>query len=661
MTDVKLENVQFDEKDIKYLRLLSEKFPNIDFVSTEIINLKAILNLPKGTEHFLSDLHGEYESFQHVLKNASGVIKRKIERLFKTSLTAKERQDLAILIYYPREKLELLIADISDLNEWYEVILYRLIKLARDTASKYTRSKVRNAFPKEFAYIIEELLNEYGADKALYYEEIVKTIINTGRAKAFIIAISNLIKRLVIDKLHIIGDIFDRGPGAHIIMDTLQKYHAVDIQWGNHDILWMGAAAGSEACIANVIRVSLRYANLKSLEEGYGINLRPLATLATEIYGKGKCKNFVPKRSSDEKFSEKEKQLMAQMHKAISVIQFKVEGELIKSRPKFDMDDRLLLDKVDYDRGTVKINGKEYPLNDTFFPTIDKNNPYKLTDEEKDVMCKLKSSFLKSEKLQSHIKFLFSHGTLYLKQNSNLLFHGCILLNNDASFKKLFINGKEYSGKSLMDKFDQVARQGYFAKDKKRKKYGMDIMWYLWEGADSPLFGKTKQATFERYFIDDKETHKEEKNPYYKYREDEKVCNAILYEFGLNPDNSHIINGHVPVKAKKGESPVKANGKLIVIDGGLSKAYQKVTGIAGYTLIYDSYGMQLVAHQPFESAEASIKSGLEIVSTDVHRKASESRLLVKDTDTGKSLMYQIENLENLLKAYRYGLIKQDRK
>ncbi len=661
MKDVKLENLQFNENDIKYLKLLSYNYPNLDSATTEIIKLKAILNLPKGTEHFLSDIHGASEAFQHVLKNASGVIKRKIERLFKTTLTKKERQDLAILIYYPKEKLELILPTLSDIDEWYEVTLYRLIRLAKDVASKYTRLKVRESFPKELAYIIDELLNEQDYDKKLYYEKIIQTIVKMGNAKKYIVALSDIIKKLVIDKLHILGDIFDRGPGAHIIMDTLINYHSVDIQWGNHDILWMGAAAGSEACIANVIRISLRYANLKTLEEGYGINLRPLATFASEIYKKGTCKNFIPKFTEDEKFSEKEKDLMARMHKAISIIQFKVEGQLIKSRPKFDMDDRLLLDKINYENGTIVIDGKTYKLNDTFFPTVNPNDPYSLTNEEQEVIDKLKSSFIKSEKLQKHIKFLFSKGTLYLAVNNNLLFHGCILLNDDSSFKKLQIQGKEYTGKALMDKFDQIARQGYFAKDKERKKYGMDIMWYLWEGADSPLFGKTKQATFERYFIDDKETHKEEKNPYYKYRDDENTCKKILKEFGLNPENSHIINGHVPVKAKKGESPVKANGKLIVIDGGFSKAYQKVTGIAGYTLIFDSYGMQLVAHQPFESAEKSIREGLEIDSKDVHRKKTQNRLLVKDTDTGKILQYQINDLENLVKAYRLGIIKQDRK
>ncbi len=658
MDNVKLENSTFDEKDIKYLQLLSDKFPNEQAVSTEIINLNAILNLPKGTEHFLSDIHGEYAAFDHVLKNGSGAIKRKIERLFKTTLTKKERQELAILIYYPKEKMEQLTLTNSELIEWYEVTLYRLVKLARDTASIYTRSKVRKAFPKNYAYILDELLNEYGEEKQLYYENIIKTIIDIGKAKDFIIALSDLIKHLIIDKLHIIGDIYDRGSGAHKIMDTLVSYHSVDIQWGNHDILWMGAAAGSEACIANLVRISLRYANLRTLEEGYGINLRPLATFAAEVYKNGECKKFIPKFSSEEVFSEKEKALMAKMHKAIAIIQFKVEGQLIKSRPKFEMNDRLLLDKINLENGTVKINDKTYKLNDTFFPTLDPKNPFELTLEEKEVITKLKSSFIKSEKLQNHIKFLFSNGTLYLIHNSNLLFHGCILLNNDGSFKTLTINGKEYKGKSLMDKFDQIARQGYFAKDPKRKKYGMDIMWYLWEGADSPLFGKTKQATFERYFIDDKETHKEEKNPYYKYRENEKIIDMILEEFGLDTESSHIINGHVPVKAKKGESPVKANGKLIVIDGGFSKAYQKVTGIAGYTLIYDSYGIKLVAHQPFESAEKSIRSGLEIISEDVHKKESKEQILVKDTDNGKNLSAQIENLKNLLKAYRLGLIKQ---
>lgn len=665
--------IEFTEERLYFLELLAEKFANENAACTEIINLKAILNLPKGTEHFLSDLHGEYEAFQHVLKNASGVIKRKIERLFKTEMTQKERRDLATLIYYPQQKLDMIKEDIGNssageiepvkldtgnMKEWYEVNLYRLIRLCQDTASKYTRSKVRKSLPEEFAYIIDELLNEHGPDKMLYYEQIIKTIIDIDRADAFITALCTLVKRFVIDRLHIIGDIYDRGPGAHIIMDTLLKYHNVDIQWGNHDILWMGAAAGSEACIANVIRVALRYNTLSTIEDGYGINLRPLASMAAGIYKTDDCSLFQLKQNLDENLTAKEKKLFAKMHKAIAIIQFKLEGLLIQSRPKFSMNDRLLLDKIDLEKGVITIDGKVYKLKDKNFPTLDPKNPYQLSREELEVIKKLKFSFLKSEKLQHHVRFLFSNGSLYLKCNSNLLYHGCILMNSDKSLRTLSINDEEFCGKNLMDKFDRVVRKGYFDKDDSQRNYGRDIMWYLWSGADSPLFGKTKMATFERYFIAEKETHKEEKNPYYSLREDEDICRMILREFSLDPDTSHIINGHVPVKAVKGEQPVKAGSKLIVIDGGLSKAYQSVTGIAGYTLIYDSFGMQLISHEAFESAEKAIQTGLEIDSTDVHREQTQKRLRVVDTDNGVVINKQIEDLQELLSAYRQGLINQ---
>lgn len=650
---------EFNEEKWKFLELLADKFPNENAACTEIINLKAILNLPKGTEHFLSDLHGEYEAFQHVLKNGSGVIKRKIERLFRTEMTQKERRELATLIYYPQRKLDMVQADVEDMKEWYEVNLYRLVRLCQDTASKYTRSKVRKSLPAEFAYIIDELLNERATDKMLYYEQIIKTIIDIDRADAFIIALCTLVKRFVIDRLHIIGDIYDRGPGAHIIMDTLMKYHNVDIQWGNHDILWMGAAAGSEACIANVIRVSLRYNNLNTIEDGYGINLRPLASMAAEIYKNDDCEIFFSKHNLAEDLSDREKNLLAKMHKAIAIIQFKLEGLLIQSRPKFNMDDRLLLDKIDFNTGKITILNKAYKLKDSNFPTVDPGNPYKLSREELEVIKKLRASFRESEKLQQHTRFIFSQGSLYLACNSNLLYHGCILMNSNKTLRTLTINEKEYCGRNLMDKFDRVVRQGYFDKSEKNKSYGKDIMWYLWSGADSPLFGKTKMATFERYFISAKETHKEEKNPYYSFREDEESCRMILSEFGLDPDNSHIINGHVPVQAAKGEEPVKAGGRLIVIDGGLSKAYQKVTGIAGYTLIYDSFGMQLVSHEAFESAEKAVRTGLEINSTDVLREKTQNRLRVIDTDYGKVINKQIEDLQELLLAYRQGLINQD--
>ena len=653
MKDKTLER-EISKERLEYLHLLTEKFPNENAVSSEIINLKAILNLPKGTEHFLSDLHGEHEAFEHILKNASGVIKRKIERLFRQELTQQERRKLAILIYYPNRVLE---QKTGDLYDWYEVNLYRLIRLCQDSATKYTRSKVRKALPEEFAYIIDELLNEHGPDKMLYYEHIIKNIIELDRAKAFIIAICDLIKRFVINRLHIIGDIYDRGTGAVQIMDDLKQYHSVDVQWGNHDILWMGAASGSAACIANVLRISLRYNNLETIEEGYGINLRPLSSFAAETYANDDCKIFYPKNHAEIE-NVNELKLLAKMHKAISLIQFKLEGKIILNRPKFGMNDRLLLNKINPEKTHINISGKEHPLLDNYFPTLDISDAFKLSPTENDVVEKLINSFHKSEKLQKHISFLFTHGSLYLTYNSNLLFHGCIILNDAGGLQELTINNNKYSGKKLMDKFDLLARQGYVSSDQKRRDYGKDIMWYLWCGAKSPLFGKTKMASFERYFIADKSTHTEEKNKYYSLRENKETCSMILEEFGLDPQKSHIINGHVPVKVKKGESPIKADNKLIVIDGGLAKAYQSVTGIAGYTLIYDSYGIQLVAHNPFESAEKSIQTDSEIVSTNVHRENTQQRLRVCDTDNGIEINRKISALKDLLHAYRKGLIKQ---
>ncbi|MFL0246598.1 fructose-1,6-bisphosphatase [Candidatus Clostridium stratigraminis] len=653
------------ETDIKYLQLLSKQYPTIAEACTEIINLQAILNLPKGTEHFLTDIHGEYEPFIHVLKNASGVIKRKINDIFGNSLRQSDIKSLATLIYYPEQKLELMLKDEKNIDDWYKITLYRLIEICRHVSSKYTRSKVRKALPKDFSYIIEELLHELPdiIDKEEYYSEIIKTIIRIGRADEFIVALSKLIQRLVVDRLHIVGDIFDRGPGADIIMDTLMDYHSVDIQWGNHDILWMGAAAGSDTCIATVLRICARYANLDTIEDGYGINLLPLATFAIEFYKNDDCKNFMPKIESSKVYSEKDLKLIAQMHKAITIIQFKLEGEIINRRPYFGMKDRLLLNKINYSEGTIDINGKIYKLNDMNFPTIDIKDPYKLAPEERELIWKLRSSFLNSEKLQKHISFLFAKGSMYLKYNSNLLYHGSIPLNRDGTLKKVNIgaSGKQYSGKTLLDRFEILAREGYFYKNNPEEKlYGMDIIWYLWTGPDSPLFGKNKMTTFERYFIDDKAAHEEVKNSYYRYRDDEKVCNLIFEEFGLNQYYSHIINGHVPVKSKNGESPIKANGKLLVIDGGFSKAYQGQTGIAGYTLIYNSYGLLLVSHEPFESTNKAIEEEKDILSTTVVLEQEVERKRVGDTDIGEELRLQIKDLEMLLEAYRKGLIKEQR-
>ncbi|MGV8982246.1 fructose-1,6-bisphosphatase [Clostridium sp.] len=651
------------EEDLRYLKLLASKYPTIPDACTEIINLEAILNLPKGTEHFLTDIHGEYESFNHVLRNASGVIKRKINDIFGNSLRETEKKELATIIYYPEQKLDLAIKEEDDIDDWYKITLHKLIKICRTISSKYTRSKVRKALPADFSYIIEELLHEQQNtfNKQEYYNGIIQTIIKIGRAKEFIIAISNLIQRLTIDRLHILGDIYDRGPGAHIILDTLMHYHSIDIQWGNHDILWMGAAAGCESSMANVLRISTRYANLDTIEEGYGINLLPLATFALDFYSDDPCNSFKPKVLLENNYRENDLNLMAQMHKAISIIQFKLEGSIIKRRPNYEMQNRLLLDKINYEKGTIDIDGKEYPLNDTNFPTIDPKDPYKLTQEEKELIDKLKSSFLNSEKLQKHVRFLYSKGSMYLKYNSNLLYHGCIALNADGSFKEMKIDDITYSGKSYIDRTERVAREAYFGKvNSESKLYALDSIWYLWCGSNSPLFGKDKMTTFERYFINDKITHKEIKNPYYKYRDDETICNNVLAEFELNPTDSHIINGHVPVKTKQGESPIKANGKLLVIDGGFSKAYQPETGIAGYTLIYNSYGLLLASHAPFESTQKAIDEGVDILSSTIVLEKSTNRIRVTDTDVGLEIKEQIKDLELLLTAYRKGLIKEQR-
>ena len=653
---------EFEDKLI-YLRLLSNKYQSIVATCTEIINLQAILNLPKGTEHFLTDIHGEYEPFIHVLKNASGVIKRKIDDYFGNTLTQKDIKSLATLIYYPEQKLELILKKEQNIEDWYKITLFRLIDICRYLSSKYTRSKVRKALPKDFAYIIEELLHEQPntLDKQEYYNEIIKTIIRIDRANEFIIAISKLIQKFVIDRLHIIGDIFDRGPGAHIIMDTLIDYHSVDIQWGNHDILWMGSAAGSEACIATVIRISSRYANLDTIEDGYGINLLPLATFAIDFYGDDECSGFKPKIESDKYYSDKDIKLIAKMHKAIAIIQFKLEGQIIKRRPYFGMEDRLLLNKINYEEGIINLEGKTYKLSDNKFPTINTKNPYELIPEEIELIEKLKFSFLNSEKLQKHVSFLFAKGSMYLKYNSNILYHGCIPLNKDGSFKKVSIgaSGEEYRGKAFLDRLEILVREGYFYKNNPEAKlYGMDITWYLWNGVDSPLFGKNKMTTFENYFIEDTEIRVEKRNHYFDLKDDEKVCNMIFEEFGLNPKSSHIINGHVPIQIKKGESPIKSNGKLLVIDGGFSRAYQYQTGIAGYTLIYNSYGLLLVSHEPFESTQKAIEEEKDILSTTVVLEQDVERKRVGDTDIGEELRIQIKDLELLLDAYRKGILKE---
>ncbi len=645
------------ELEDRYLERLSELYPSIASASTEIINLTSILNLPKGTEHFLSDIHGEYEAFNHVMRNGSGAIRRKIDAVFNNTLSHREKKTLATLIYYPSEKMELIRREEPNMEDWYKVTLYRLIEVCKRTASKYTRSKVRKMLPKDFAYVIEELITEKAeiSDKEAYYNAIVQTIIETGRAEEFIAALSELIQRLVVDHLHILGDIYDRGPGPHLIMDKLMDYNSVDIQWGNHDILWMGAAAGQSACIATVIRNCARYGNMDILEDGYGINVLPLATYALETYKDDPCTCFALHGDGG---NPREKELNMKIHKAITIIQFKLEGQTILRRPEFAMDDRLLLDKIDYDAGTITLDGQTYPLLDTNFPTIDPKDPYRLSPEEEAIMKRLEEAFLGCEKLQKHIHFLLNKGDLYKVFNGNLLFHGCIPLNEDGTFKEVNVYGQKYAGRDLYEALESYVRKGFSSIDPEEKEKGKDIMLYIWFSPNSPLFGKDKMTTFERYFIADKKIQKETKNPYYNLLENKKVVQNIMKEFGVDPQEGYIINGHVPVKSKEGESPIKGNGRVIVIDGGFSRAYQSTTGIAGYTLSYDSHGMNLAAHDPFESTEAAIEQEKDIHSSTTIIETTTKRTMVGDTDAGKELKEQVEELEELLEAYRSGRIAE---
>lgn len=642
----------------RYLERLSELYPSIAKASKEIINLQAILSLPKGTEHFLTDIHGEYEAFAHVLKNGSGAVRRKIEQVFGNTLSNKDKQALATLIYYPKEKMNQVKKTEDNMEDWYKITLYRLIQVCKITASKYTRSKVRKAMPEDYAYVIEELITENGdtLDKENYYNTIINTIVEIGGADDFIVAMSRLIQRLAVDHLHILGDIYDRGPGPHLIMDKLMTYHSVDIQWGNHDIAWMGAASGQRACIANVIRICARYGNLDILEDGYGINLLPLATYTLEHYSDDPCEYFKLKASQG--VSKAEMDLNMKIHKAITILQFKLDGQTILRNPEFGMEKRALLDKIDYEKGTIEIEGKTYELLDKRFPTIDPQHPYELTKEEEFVMERLERAFLHSEKLQSHMRFLLNKGSLYKVYNNNLLYHGCVPLNEDGTFKIVNIYGKEYSGKGLYEVLESYVRKGFRAIDKAERERGKDILWYIWLSENSPLYGKDKMATFERQLLAEKELHKEKKNPYYKLLENEAVADMIMDEFGLEKECRRIINGHVPVKTKDGESPIKCNGKVLVIDGGFSKAYQKTTGIAGYTLIYNSHGLVLAAHEPFESKEAAIESESDIHSTSTIVKQVAERKMVRDTDDGKVLAETIKDLEKLLEAYRSGRIAE---
>ncbi|MFB9758040.1 fructose-1,6-bisphosphatase [Ectobacillus funiculus] len=638
----------------KYLDLLAQKYDSEEKVVTEIINLEAILNLPKGTEHFVSDLHGEYQAFQHVLRNGSGNVKEKIRDLFQDVLFEKEINEFATLVYYPEEKLQLIknsFGNEEELNQWYTVIIERMIRLISYASSKYTRSKLRKALPSQFVYIIEELL--YKADKSTnkeqYYTEIVQQIISLGQADKLITGLAYTTQKLVVDHLHVVGDIYDRGPEPDKIMDTLINYHSVDIQWGNHDVLWLGAFAGSKVCLANIIRICARYDNLDIIEDVYGINLRPLLNLAEKYYGDNPV--FRPKIHSDKKLSDHEQLQITKIHQAIAMIQFKLEIPIIKRRPYFNMSERLLLEKIDYDKNEVTIYGKTYPLENTCFATINPERPDQLLEEEQQVMERLLFSVQHSEKLARHMNFLMKKGSLYLKYNGNLLIHGCIPLDEEGNMEKMTIENKTYSGRELLDVFERYLRHA-FAHPEETDDLATDMVWYLWTGEYSSLFGKREMTTFERYFIKDKKTHKEKKNPYYHLREQEDVCRKILTEFGLNPDQGHIINGHTPVKEIEGENPIKANGRMIVIDGGFSKAYQSTTGIAGYTLLYNSYGMQLAAHKKFNSKEDVLCNGTDVLSVKRLVDKELKRKKVRETNIGKELLQEITIL-NSLREYLY--------
>ena len=648
-------NKQFSKE--KYLKLLSKEFKNTTEVAEEIINLKAILNLPKGTEVFLSDIHGEYAPFTHILNNGAGIIKSKIEETFENQITEKERNTLATLIYYPKEKLKLIKKETKNLEEWYSITLNRLVEVARKISSKYTRSKVRKAINSGFAYIIDELLHSQvdgGKDKENYYKQIIKTIIELGQADSFIIAISELIKRMAIDHLHIIGDIFDRGRYPDLVLDRLMNFHSLDIQWGNHDILWMGAGCGNKANIATVVRICARYSNIGILEDSYGINMRPLSTFAQTVYKNDDCMNFMPKVFDYNKYDNSDKNIVAKIQKAITVIQFKIEGQMIKKHPEYHLDNRLLLDKMNIEKGTVSIDGKEYELNDTNFPTIDKNNPYELTPEENEIMDRLKESFVHSPSLQKHLKYLYTKGEIYTIFNNNLLFHGCVPTDKNGNLKEVEFMGKKLKGKAYFDEINEVVNKVFATRESEL----VDIMWFLWISPESPFFGKEKMATFESYFVKDKNLSKEPKSPYYKYAENEDFCIKILKEFGLEGEESHILNGHVPVKAKDGESPIKANGKLLIIDGGLAKSFREKTGNAGYILTYNSNGLLLSQNKPFESVEKAIVEETDIISEIIVKKTGVVRKRVADTDIGTKLEGEIADLQELMKAYKNGDIKE---
>ena len=654
-----MNDIAIDKEHLHYLEQLSEMYPTIGKASSEIINLQAILNLPKGTEHFVSDVHGEYEAFSHVLKNGSGAVRKKIDDVFGLAMDKADKAALATLIYYPREKMELIKQDEPDMDSWYKTTLYKLIEVCKTVSSKYTRSKVRKALPEEYAYVIEELITEKPEvlNKEAYYESIINTTVELGTAEEFIVVLSELIQRLAVDHLHVLGDIYDRGAGPHLIMYRLCRYHSLDIQWGNHDIIWMGAAAGNPACIATVVRNSIRYGNLDVVEEGYGINMLPLATFALKAYKDDPCTRFVFKVAPSGA-DNMESDLIKKMHKAIAIIRFKLEGQLIKKWPEYGMNERLLLEHIDYEQGNIELEGRTYKLLDTSFPTIDPADPYRLTEGEEEVIQRLRSSFIHCEKLKNHVGLLLKKGSMYKVYNGNLLFHGCIPMEEDGSFAKVNIYGKEYSGKALFDILETYVRKAFFSDDRLERQKGSDIMWYIWTAPYSPLYGRNKMATFERYFIDDDDMKIEKKNFYYEYINKPECAQRILEEFGLHDKRDHIINGHVPVHRLRGESPVKCDGRVIVIDGGFSKAYRRRTGIAGYTLIYNSYGLTLTAHEPFESPETAVRDERDIVSRREAVEVLDKRILVGDTDAGIKMKEKIADLKHLIAAYRSGEIAE---
>lgn len=647
-----------DATDMRYLELLSRLFPSADKASAEIINLSAILNLPKGTEFFASDIHGEYEAFSHTLRNGSGSIRLKIDDVFGDSLSENEKRSLATLIYYPREKMELVLSQVDDAEAWYAVTLQRLVAVCKRAAQKYTRSRVRKALPKDFAYIIEELMteNRHGVDKQAYYAAIVDAVIRTDRGGALVEALCLLIQRLAIERLHIVGDIYDRGPYPHIIMDALMEHHSLDIQWGNHDIVWMGASLGQRGCIAHVVRNCARYGNLSILEDAYGINILPLASFALDAYKDDPCVAFGLKGNPD--LPPQELEMNVKIQKAMAIIQFKVEAQLIDENPGFGLEDRKLLDKIDYENGTVMLDGVAYELTDTVFPTVDPADPYRLTPEEEEVMQRLEQAFTGCEKLQRHMRFFLDAGSLYKVCNGNLLFHACVPLNADGSLMETEVFGETYKGRALYDVMERYVRAAFDDANPELAKRGRDLLWYMWLGEGSPLFAKSKMATFELYLIAEKEARKEVKNSFYSYLDDERVMGGIFEDFGMDPETSRIVCGHVPVKVKDGEDPVKCGGRVLTIDGGFSKAYQPTTGIAGYTLISNSYGFVLAAHEPLESMRAAVVNELDIHSSRKVVELVDKRTLVADTDNGSVLKQQIADLEELLEAYRCGAISE---